>query len=73
MQLKTHLGDKCFTDDEDVEHEVRMWLQQQPKDLQPVWGTVKLMGFKVSVLVENMLKYKKSFQISVLVFFYKHL
>jgi hypothetical protein len=30
--LKTHLGDIRFTDNEEVEMEVRKWLRQQSKD-----------------------------------------
>jgi hypothetical protein len=30
--LKIHLGGKRFTDDEEVEMEVRKWLRQQSKD-----------------------------------------
>jgi histone-lysine N-methyltransferase SETMAR len=31
-QLKNHLGGKHFTDDEEVEMEVRKWLTYQSKD-----------------------------------------
>jgi hypothetical protein len=34
--LKNHLGDKRFTDEEEVEREVRKWLRQQPKDFYAV-------------------------------------
>jgi hypothetical protein len=30
--LKNHLGGRHFTDDEEVEMEVRKWLRQQSKD-----------------------------------------
>ncbi|GBN63634.1 hypothetical protein AVEN_108941-1 [Araneus ventricosus] len=30
--LKQHLGGKHFADDEDIQHEVLMWMRQQPKE-----------------------------------------
>ncbi|GBM09959.1 hypothetical protein AVEN_86834-1 [Araneus ventricosus] len=30
--LKQHLGGKHFADDDDVQHEVLLWMRQQPKE-----------------------------------------
>ncbi|GBM02874.1 hypothetical protein AVEN_52048-1 [Araneus ventricosus] len=30
--LKQHLGDKHFADDDDVQHEVLLWMRQQPEE-----------------------------------------
>ncbi|GBL68611.1 hypothetical protein AVEN_155785-1, partial [Araneus ventricosus] len=30
--LKQHLGDQHFADDDDVHHEVLLWMRQQPKE-----------------------------------------
>ncbi|GBL99767.1 hypothetical protein AVEN_234599-1 [Araneus ventricosus] len=30
--LKRHLGGKYFADDDDVQHEVLLWMKQQPKE-----------------------------------------
>ncbi|GBM50771.1 hypothetical protein AVEN_35667-1 [Araneus ventricosus] len=41
--LKQHLGGKHFADDDDVQHEVLLWMRQQPKEFYAagIWGADK--------------------------------
>lgn len=59
--------------DDDVEHEMRMRLIQQPKEFlyNRLWSTDKVMGYYiliVSVLVEIILKNKNGFQVSTVLY-----
>ncbi|GBL77081.1 hypothetical protein AVEN_12726-1 [Araneus ventricosus] len=57
--LKQHHGGKYFADDDDVQHEVLLWMRQQPKEFYAagIWALLKR-WIDASALVEIMLKNK---------------